>query len=154
MRSPLPHQELHPGQQTDINTLLSLVEDIIRQQNRGAAHFYTDASKRDRSMILSLGAVSLQGKCTITFAILLILCASDAYWLVHLRTRLILKNRRSELIWWPFNTEEIYIYSISSPQDHFPSAGFIFLTQIIHFTFDIHIYKLIIIFFKVKWDIR
>uniref|UniRef100_A0A3B4T4Z1 Polycystic kidney disease protein 1-like 2 n=1 Tax=Seriola dumerili TaxID=41447 RepID=A0A3B4T4Z1_SERDU len=52
MKSPLPHQELHPGQRADINTLLSLVEDIIRQQNRAAGDFYTDASKRDRSMIL------------------------------------------------------------------------------------------------------
>ncbi|XP_026176225.1 polycystic kidney disease protein 1-like 2 [Mastacembelus armatus] len=60
MKSPLPHLELHPGQQTDINTLLSLVEDIIRQQNRMAGDFYTDSSKRDRSMILSLGAVNLQ----------------------------------------------------------------------------------------------
>ncbi|XP_069030569.1 polycystin-1-like protein 2 [Embiotoca jacksoni] len=60
MKSPLPHLELHPGQQTDINTLLSLVEDIIRQQNRVAGDFYTDSSKRDRSMILSLGAVNLQ----------------------------------------------------------------------------------------------
>lgn len=62
MKSPLPHLELHPGQRTDINTLLSLVEDIIRQQNRAAGDFYTDTYKKDRSMILSLGAVSLQGK--------------------------------------------------------------------------------------------
>uniref|UniRef100_A0A3B4T5N7 Polycystic kidney disease protein 1-like 2 n=1 Tax=Seriola dumerili TaxID=41447 RepID=A0A3B4T5N7_SERDU len=47
MKSPLPHQELHPGQRADINTLLSLVEDIIRQQNRAAGDFYTDASKRN-----------------------------------------------------------------------------------------------------------
>ncbi|XP_047436040.1 polycystic kidney disease protein 1-like 2 isoform X3 [Mugil cephalus] len=60
MKSPLPHLELHPGQQADINTLLSLVEDIIRQQNRAAGDFYNDASKSDRSMILSLGAVNLQ----------------------------------------------------------------------------------------------
>uniref|UniRef100_A0A8C3A7N2 Polycystic kidney disease 1 like 2a n=1 Tax=Cyclopterus lumpus TaxID=8103 RepID=A0A8C3A7N2_CYCLU len=33
MKSPLPHLELRPGQPADINTLLSLVEDIIRQQN-------------------------------------------------------------------------------------------------------------------------
>uniref|UniRef100_A0A3Q1CIZ1 Polycystic kidney disease 1 like 2a n=1 Tax=Amphiprion ocellaris TaxID=80972 RepID=A0A3Q1CIZ1_AMPOC len=58
MKSPLPHLELHPGQQADINTLLSLVEDIIRQQNRAAGDFYTDASKKDRSMILSLGKMS------------------------------------------------------------------------------------------------
>lgn len=61
MKSPLPHLELQ-GQQVDINTLLSLVDDIIRQQNRVAGDFYTDGSKKDRSMILSLGAVNLQGK--------------------------------------------------------------------------------------------
>ncbi|KAK5935294.1 hypothetical protein CgunFtcFv8_020669 [Champsocephalus gunnari] len=60
MKSPLPHLELRPGHQTDINTLLSLVEDIIRQQNRADGDFYTEASKRDRSMILSLRAVNLQ----------------------------------------------------------------------------------------------
>ncbi|XP_045888956.1 polycystic kidney disease protein 1-like 2 isoform X2 [Micropterus dolomieu] len=60
MKSPLPDLELRPGQQADINTLLSLVEDIIRQQNRGAGDFYTEASKKDRSMILSLRAVDLQ----------------------------------------------------------------------------------------------
>ncbi|XP_054627000.1 polycystic kidney disease protein 1-like 2 [Dunckerocampus dactyliophorus] len=61
MKSPLPHVELRPGQQTDINTLLSLVEDIIRQQNRSSSDFYTDTAKRERS-ILSLGAVDLQEK--------------------------------------------------------------------------------------------
>ncbi|XP_053283068.1 polycystic kidney disease protein 1-like 2 [Pleuronectes platessa] len=59
MKSPLPlHQELR--QQADINTLLSLVEDIIRQQNRAAGDFYSDASKRDHSMILSLGELPSQ----------------------------------------------------------------------------------------------
>uniref|UniRef100_A0A3P8WV19 Polycystic kidney disease 1 like 2a n=1 Tax=Cynoglossus semilaevis TaxID=244447 RepID=A0A3P8WV19_CYNSE len=57
MKSPLPHQELHPGQQTDINALLSLVEDIIRQQNQISGDFYSEASKRDHSSILSLGSV-------------------------------------------------------------------------------------------------
>ncbi|KAM9860546.1 polycystin-1-like protein 2 [Aulostomus maculatus] len=61
MKSPLPHLELRPGQQADINTLLSLVEDIIRQQNRAAGDFYSDASKREHSMILSLGSVDVQG---------------------------------------------------------------------------------------------
>lgn len=61
MKSPLPDLELRPGQQADINTLLSLVEDIIRQQNRAAGDFYTEGSKRDRSKILSLNAVNLQG---------------------------------------------------------------------------------------------
>ncbi|XP_019742004.1 polycystic kidney disease protein 1-like 2 [Hippocampus comes] len=61
MKSPLPYLELRPGHQTDINTLLSLVEDIIRQQNRISSDFYTDTAKRERS-ILSLGAVDLQEK--------------------------------------------------------------------------------------------
>ncbi|CAM9287518.1 unnamed protein product [Lampetra planeri] len=52
MKSPLP--QLRAGQQVDINTLLSLVEDIIRQQNRAASNFYTDASKSEPSMVLSL----------------------------------------------------------------------------------------------------
>uniref|UniRef100_A0A3P9CAV6 Polycystic kidney disease 1 like 2a n=1 Tax=Maylandia zebra TaxID=106582 RepID=A0A3P9CAV6_9CICH len=62
MKSPLPHLELHHGQQADINSLLSLVEDIIRQQNQAAEDFYTDSSKKDQAMILSLGAVNLQKK--------------------------------------------------------------------------------------------
>ncbi|XP_061669953.1 polycystin-1-like protein 2 isoform X2 [Syngnathoides biaculeatus] len=61
MKSPLPHLAIRPGQQTDINTLLSLVEDIIRQQNQTSSDFYTDTAKRERS-ILSLGAVDLQEK--------------------------------------------------------------------------------------------
>ncbi|CAG5856045.1 unnamed protein product [Menidia menidia] len=60
VKSPLPHLELHPGQHADINTLLSLVEDIIRQQNRTAGDFYTDTLKSDRTMILHLGGVNLQ----------------------------------------------------------------------------------------------
>ncbi|XP_076011881.1 polycystin-1-like protein 2 [Genypterus blacodes] len=60
MKSPLPQLDLRPGQPADINTLLSLVEDIIRQQNRAGGDFYTDASKKERSMILTLGAVKLQ----------------------------------------------------------------------------------------------
>uniref|UniRef100_A0A3P9QJ60 Uncharacterized protein n=1 Tax=Poecilia reticulata TaxID=8081 RepID=A0A3P9QJ60_POERE len=59
MKSPPPRFELHPGQQADINTLLSLVEDIIRHQNKMAGDFYSNISKAD-SMILSLGAVNLQ----------------------------------------------------------------------------------------------
>ncbi|KAM3625915.1 uncharacterized protein V6R79_019756 [Siganus canaliculatus] len=58
MKSPLPDLELRPGQQVDINTLLSLVENIIRQQNR--PNFYSDDSKQDHSMILSLRAVDLR----------------------------------------------------------------------------------------------
>ncbi|KAK5620417.1 hypothetical protein CRENBAI_024454 [Crenichthys baileyi] len=60
MKSPMPHFELHPGQQADINTLLSLVEDIIRHQNKTAGDFYSNCSRKDTNMILSLGAVNLQ----------------------------------------------------------------------------------------------
>lgn len=62
MKSPLPHLELHPGQQADINTLLSLVEDIIRHQNKMNGDFYSNISKIDSNMALSLGAVNLQGE--------------------------------------------------------------------------------------------
>jgi len=62
MKSPLPALELRPGQPADINTLLSLVEDIIRKQNRVGGEFYSDVSKKDGAMILTLGAVNLQGK--------------------------------------------------------------------------------------------
>ena len=61
MKSPLPALELRSGQPADINTLLSLVEEIIRKQNRTGGEFYSDASKKEASMILTLGAVNLQG---------------------------------------------------------------------------------------------
>ena len=63
MKSPMPRLELElgSGRQADINTLLSLVEDIIRQQNRAGGEFYTDVSKREGSLLLSLGSVELQG---------------------------------------------------------------------------------------------
>lgn len=60
-KRPLPDLELRPGQQVDINTLLSLVEDIIKQQNRAPGDFYTEETKRDHTKILSLRAVNLQG---------------------------------------------------------------------------------------------
>ncbi|XP_063267148.1 polycystin-1-like protein 2 [Prinia subflava] len=46
---------------TNINTLLSLVEDIICQQNRGGKGFY-DESKRDGPIIVTLGAMDIQEK--------------------------------------------------------------------------------------------
>uniref|UniRef100_A0A3Q2P0Y7 Uncharacterized protein n=1 Tax=Fundulus heteroclitus TaxID=8078 RepID=A0A3Q2P0Y7_FUNHE len=58
----MPHFELYPGQQADINTLLSLVEDIIRHQNKTAGDFYSNSSKKDINVTLSLGAVNLQGE--------------------------------------------------------------------------------------------
>ncbi|KAM4743702.1 polycystin-1-like protein 2 [Anableps anableps] len=60
MKSPLPNFDLHPGQLADINVLLSLVEDIIRHQNKMTGDFYSNSSKTDSSMTLSLGAVNLQ----------------------------------------------------------------------------------------------
>ncbi|XP_024275137.1 polycystic kidney disease protein 1-like 2 [Oncorhynchus tshawytscha] len=42
------------------NSLLSLVEDVIRQQNRASGEFYTDASKKEGSLILSLEVANLQ----------------------------------------------------------------------------------------------
>lgn len=61
MKSPAVDMELRPGQQVDINTLLSLVEDIIRLQKQAAGDFYTDDIKKDHSKILSLHSVNLQG---------------------------------------------------------------------------------------------
>ncbi|XP_053369297.1 polycystic kidney disease protein 1-like 2 [Clarias gariepinus] len=54
MRSPLPRID---PEKMDINDLLSLVEDIICQQNRIGGEFYSDASKKELS--ISLGAVNL-----------------------------------------------------------------------------------------------
>ncbi|KAL2088543.1 hypothetical protein ACEWY4_015442 [Coilia grayii] len=45
MKNPLPRIDVTSGKTPDINTLLSLVEDIIRQQNRAGDMFYTDDSK-------------------------------------------------------------------------------------------------------------
>lgn len=61
MKSPVPDMELRPGQQVDINTLLSLLEDIIRLQNWAAGDFYTDEIKKDHSKTVSLHSVNLQG---------------------------------------------------------------------------------------------
>ncbi|XP_037401275.1 polycystic kidney disease protein 1-like 2 [Pygocentrus nattereri] len=55
LRSPMPRIE---SGKMDINALLSLVEDIIRQQNHVGGEFYSDDCKKELS--LSLGAVNLQ----------------------------------------------------------------------------------------------
>ncbi|NWZ62626.1 PK1L2 protein, partial [Acrocephalus arundinaceus] len=49
---------------TNINTLLSLVEDIICQQNRAGQGFY-DESKKDGPIIVTLGAMDSQEKTRI-----------------------------------------------------------------------------------------
>lgn len=47
------------SEKMDINALLSLVEDIICQQNRVGGEFYSDASKKE--IAISLRAVNLHG---------------------------------------------------------------------------------------------
>ncbi|XP_023806866.1 polycystic kidney disease protein 1-like 2 [Oryzias latipes] len=60
MKNPFPHLELGPDQHADINTLLTVLENIIRQQNEATESFYSDTSKTDNAMILTLGSVNLQ----------------------------------------------------------------------------------------------
>lgn len=62
MRRPVPKIEVDPGK-TDINTLLSLVEEVIRQHNRVGNEFYTDSSKKEQTLAVSLRCVNLQGEC-------------------------------------------------------------------------------------------
>ncbi|KAI5608598.1 polycystic kidney disease protein 1-like 2, partial [Silurus asotus] len=64
LRSPMPRID---PEKMDINNLLSLVEDIICQQNRAGSEFYSDASKKELS--ISLGAVNLH----VLFSIILLL---------------------------------------------------------------------------------
>ncbi|NXU90070.1 PK1L2 protein, partial [Xiphorhynchus elegans] len=49
------------GKATNINTLLSLVEDIICQQNRAGQGFY-DEGKKDGPIIVTLGCMDIQEK--------------------------------------------------------------------------------------------
>ncbi|XP_039236742.1 polycystic kidney disease protein 1-like 2 [Pipra filicauda] len=49
------------GKATNINSLLSLVEDIICQQNRAGQGFY-DGSKKDGPIIVTLGSMDVQEK--------------------------------------------------------------------------------------------
>ncbi|NXK89486.1 PK1L2 protein, partial [Formicarius rufipectus] len=53
------------GEATNINTLLSLVEDIICQQNRAGQGFY-DESKKDDPIIVTLGSMDIQEKTSPT----------------------------------------------------------------------------------------
>ncbi|MCI4383146.1 hypothetical protein PGIGA_G00023010 [Pangasianodon gigas] len=54
LRSPMPRID---PEKMDINALLSLVEDIICQQNSAGGKFYSEASKKE--LAISLGAVNL-----------------------------------------------------------------------------------------------
>ncbi|XP_058848646.1 polycystin-1-like protein 2 isoform X1 [Acipenser ruthenus] len=60
MKSPVPLLDKDFGKTTDINQLLSMVEEIIHQQNRAGEEFYNESHKKDSSHVLTLGAVDLQ----------------------------------------------------------------------------------------------
>ncbi|XP_041077005.1 polycystic kidney disease protein 1-like 2 [Polyodon spathula] len=60
MKSPVPLLHKDFGRTTDINQLLSMVEEIIHQQNRAGEEFYNESHKKDSSLVLTLGAVDLQ----------------------------------------------------------------------------------------------
>ncbi|XP_051994643.1 polycystic kidney disease protein 1-like 2 [Xyrauchen texanus] len=59
MRRPVPRVELDSSK-IDINTLLSVVEEIIRQHNRVGNEFYTHSSKKEQTLAVSLGCVNLK----------------------------------------------------------------------------------------------
>ncbi|KAJ7986101.1 hypothetical protein DPEC_G00347310 [Dallia pectoralis] len=63
MKSPIPRLDLEmsPGRVTDMNTLLTLVEEIIRQQNQSGGEFYSEASKKEGTLILNFQETSLCG---------------------------------------------------------------------------------------------
>ncbi|CAH2324536.1 polycystic kidney disease 1-like 2 [Pelobates cultripes] len=52
--------DINLAETVDINSLLSLVEDIVLRQNRVGQDFYEEGKKKDQSLILSLGSVNLQ----------------------------------------------------------------------------------------------
>ncbi|KAM4723032.1 polycystin-1-like protein 2 [Rhinophrynus dorsalis] len=57
-KTTLPNADF--GKSSDINKLLSLVEDIIHQQNKIEQEFYDDSKKKERSLNLSMGSVDWQ----------------------------------------------------------------------------------------------
>ncbi|RXN17626.1 polycystic kidney disease 1-like 2 [Labeo rohita] len=59
MRRPVPRIELD-STKADINKMLSLVEEIIRQHNRVGNEFYSDSSKKEQSFAASLECVNLK----------------------------------------------------------------------------------------------
>jgi len=61
MRIPVPRIELD-STKTDINNLLSLVEEIICQHNQVGNEFYTDSSKKEQTLVASLGCINLKGE--------------------------------------------------------------------------------------------
>ncbi|XP_051787973.1 polycystic kidney disease protein 1-like 2 [Erpetoichthys calabaricus] len=56
----IPQLERDFRRTTDINKLLSLVDEIIRQHNGVDREFYTQSQKKEPSLVLTLGAVNIQ----------------------------------------------------------------------------------------------
>ncbi|XP_053556626.1 polycystic kidney disease protein 1-like 2 [Bombina bombina] len=55
-----PALDVDLGKTTDINKLLSVVEDIICQQNRAGNELYEDCKKKEKSLILNLDSADFQ----------------------------------------------------------------------------------------------
>ncbi|KAG9330149.1 hypothetical protein JZ751_027170 [Albula glossodonta] len=61
IKSPIPQlNEADFSKTADINTLLSLVEEIIQQQNQTSSEFYSNSCKKEGHLLLTLGSVNLQ----------------------------------------------------------------------------------------------
>ncbi|XP_078067868.1 polycystin-1-like protein 2 [Mustelus asterias] len=60
LKNPLPTLDKDFKKTTDINKLLALVENIIREQNKVDHEFYNESRKKEDPLILSLGSVDLQ----------------------------------------------------------------------------------------------
>ncbi|XP_032892399.1 polycystic kidney disease protein 1-like 2 [Amblyraja radiata] len=60
LKSPQPTLDMDLKKTTDINKLLALVENIIREQNKVDGEFYHEGRKKVDTLILSLGSVDLQ----------------------------------------------------------------------------------------------
>ncbi|XP_078399147.1 polycystin-1-like protein 2 [Cetorhinus maximus] len=64
LKNPLPTLDKDFKKTTDINKLLALVENIIREQNKVNHEFYNESHKKEDPLILSLGSVDLQEHTT------------------------------------------------------------------------------------------
>ncbi|XP_067853685.1 polycystin-1-like protein 2 [Heptranchias perlo] len=64
LKNPLPTLDKDFKKTTDINKLLALVENIIREQNKVDREFYSESHKKADTLILSLGSVDLQEHTT------------------------------------------------------------------------------------------
>ncbi|XP_062923192.1 polycystin-1-like protein 2 isoform X1 [Mobula hypostoma] len=63
-KNPQPTPDKDLKKTTDINKLLALVENIIREQNRVDCEFYHESCKKSDTLILSLGSVDLKEHVT------------------------------------------------------------------------------------------